>query len=181
MRTFSKWLIETVNSGVPSEPGIVPIPNGYIRLYHYTNPRKAGMTPEAMAETIRKNGIDIKYAKGSTYGEPNVVWASSSKPERGHIYAEFSISWDDPRLVIGKPNSEQNAQDYAKSGGNFAFRDSIRPEEIIAVHEPWHHTYNYLKKNDMIVRVLEGEFDYLLDGRHEDEAKAIQYIKANKR
>jgi hypothetical protein len=178
--SFSKWLIETTMV-VPGEPGTRPIPGGHIRLYHYTNPRKAGVSPEQMAEIIRRNGIDIKHAKGSTYGEPNVVWASAELPQRGHIYAEFSVPWNDPRFAIGKPESEQDAQRMAHSGANVAFRDSIRPEEIIAVHEPWHHTYNYLKKNNMITRVLEGEFDYLLDGRHEDEANAIQYIKVNER
>ncbi|NIQ15291.1 MAG: hypothetical protein GTO02_13125 [Candidatus Dadabacteria bacterium] len=114
-------------------------------------------------------------ARGSTYGEPNVVWASTQLPNRDKIYVEFFIPMDDPRWQIGKPRSQKDVDWLHGSGADVNFSDSIKPNEIIAIHLPWHHSYRYLVKNNMISQALEGEFDYLKPDS--DEAKAVSYIK----
>ena len=66
---------------VPEEPGTEHIPSNHIRLYHYTN---------ASPETIRREGIKRAHARGSEYGEYDVVWASLTMPPRHKNYVEFS-------------------------------------------------------------------------------------------
>lgn len=156
---FRNWLlVENASNWVPPEPGTTPIPPEHVRLYHYTKVA----TAEA-AEILRQNGIDISKAKGSTYGEPNVVWASSALPDRSKVFAEFSISVNDPRWAQGKPEAGVDPREYEKRRWDCYFRDSIRPEEILAVHEPWHYQYRYLMKNPGLWDELEeGEFDRLL-------------------
>lgn len=161
-------------SGVPAEPGSTPIPEGHIRLYHYT---KGPL--EASAENLRKNGIDIAKAVGHTYGEPDVVWASVEKPDKGKVYAEFSIPRDDPALdrMFKQRDAQGKLYPLGTQQDVFLHR-SIKPEELIAVHEPWHHSYRYLVKNNMQDRVKAGEFDYLL-GKG-PEGLAVARMKAEK-
>ena len=157
---------------VPAEPGTVSIPPDHIRLYHYTydNTREA-------AQRLRNEGIDIEKARGESYGEPNAVWASSALPGQNKVFAEFSIARDDPRWAIGKPDETEDLGDYAERRWDVTFLDSISPDEIIAVHEPWHHRYRYMIKDpELIQQAKNGEFDHLLDSP--DYGPAI--IKAKK-
>lgn len=172
---FKDFLLESI---VPSLPGSTPIPPGCVRLYHYVDLRD-GSTEEQTVKDIKQNGIDIKRAKGSSYGEPNVVWASTQIPGRNKIFVEFNIPWNDPRWLIGKPNSPADVDRLNKSSGDVIFKDSIRPEEIAAIHLPWHHIYNYLVNSNKIQDVLDGKFDHLLKKPDSNEAKAIKYIKSS--
>ena len=142
---------------VPPEPGTAPIPPNHVRLYHYTRNEASDMAKHQAAMVIKTQGIDISKARGSTYGEPNAVWASRSMPGEYKVFAEFSMATDDPRWAPpwghGRVPSE---------GGDCYFTSSIRPEEIIAVHEPWHHQYRYLVENGMVEKCQRGEFDHLL-------------------
>jgi hypothetical protein len=171
---------EKIHSNAPDEvppaPGTVPIPPGNVRLYHYINLR-TGQTEEQALESVRQTGIDISKSRGHTYAEPNVVWASTQIPNRGKIFLEFFMPADDARWLIGRPRTPEDVDWLHKSGADVTFRDSIGPDEIIAIHLPWHETYRYLKENDITPRVLEGEFDNLLDKPESKEARAIQYIK----
>jgi len=143
---------------VPDEPGTVSIPSDHVRLYHYTYDN----TSEA-ANQLR-TGIDIGKAKGSTYGEPNVVWASTALPGQNKVFAEFSVARDDPRWGLGKIDPGENTGDYMAKRGDVYFLDSIRPEEIIAIHEPWHYRYRYMLNNpELIEQAKNGEFDDLLN------------------
>jgi hypothetical protein len=129
-----------------------------VRLYHYTG---------APAQVIRDEGIRMDAAKGHSYGEPNLVWASTALPEVSHkVFAEFAIKAGDPRMDIGayQPGikygyvegdpdrpGERTPEGWAKSltarGANVTFLGDIKPEEIIAVHEPWHQAYHHIKEN----------------------------------
>lgn len=174
----------SANAGdeVPPAPGTTSIPADYVRLYHYISSQKGGQTRESqeqMAENLKRGGIDISKARGSTYGEPNMVWASTKPPGRQHVFAEFDIHKDDPRWNIGRPRTP-DAVDWLNNGNiDVTFRDSIKPEEIIAVHLPWHGTYRYLEEHNMFPEVLNGDYDHLLDNPEGDEAKAINYIKSH--
>lgn len=148
---------------VPAEPGTVSIPSNHVRLYHYTRvDESTDAAKNQAAERLRRRGIDIAKARGSTYGEPNQVWASTLIPSEKKVFAEFSVSIDDPRIAIGR-NSGMTAQQYMARGWDMTFFQSIKPKELIAVHEPWHFRYRYLMDNPKLVQqVVGGEFDNLL-------------------
>ena len=138
-----------------AEPGTVPIPPEYTRLYHYT-----GSIGDIVS--IAKTGIRNDRAKGESYMEPSQIWASASKPN-DHIkdFAEFAIRPDDPRLNIGrfdypytnpktgKPHTAATWAEYMNAGGRdvtIPFGD-IRPDEIINYSEPWMSHVRYLQDN----------------------------------
>jgi hypothetical protein len=169
-----KSLLEEIGKiEVPEEPGTVSIPSNHLRLYHYTN-----IDPEI----IKKEGLLLSKAKGHTYGEPDAVWASLEQPSRYKLYVEFSMAIDDRRFAgIGlRPDASRGVEWYKGRGSNFAIFGDVKPSEIIAVHEPWHHTYRYMVEDkDLVSEVLSGKFDDLLKGNHPNEAKAILAIKHN--
>ena len=164
-RQFFENVDFALQGQVPPEPGTIQVPPGHVRLYHYTG--VDGPSDEARfqaAQNLRQNGLDIGKAKGSTYGEPNVVWASTAMPNPGKVFAEFSIAMNAPRWAQGKPNPNESPQEYESKKWDCYFYDSIRPEEILAVHEPWHSKYRYLMQNPRVKQeVAAGEHDDLMD------------------
>lgn len=174
-------------SAVPPRPGTTPIPEGHIRLYHYT---RAG------ADVIREQGLKLSESRGETYGEPNLVWASGQQPGEFKTYVEFSVPIGDPRFAIGKPTEISPDSDYegkyvAPDGraynvspegfrSDVGFIGGIKPEEFIAVHEPWHHRYRYMVEEGMTDAVLAGDWDDLMnDPSNPDYGKAIRQIYAD--
>ena len=163
------WLQKIAQQTLP-EPGTAPIPPGHVRLYHYF--------PNDQIESVRQQGIDLGCAKGETYGEPNCVWASGEQPSERHTFVEFSASKDDPGWQIGKPNTDEDAQVIQDQGWNVTFGRTIRPEEFVAIHEPWHSHYRYIMNDPQLLQeVKQGKFDHLLDD--EEYASAINLIKTN--
>jgi len=179
---FRLWLENTdfaLEGQVPLEPGTAPIPPNHVRLYHYTKyetSANAALDQFQAAQRLRQEGIDINKARGSTYGEPNVVWASSEMPGRTKVFAEFSMAMDDPRWAQGKPEN-QTPQEYEARKGNCYFYGSILPNEIIAVHESWHFQYRYIMKNPEVQKdIANGEHDRLLNDP--EYGPAVRRIKA---
>ena len=178
---FKTWLGETeiqpndwaVTAEVPPEPGTTPIPPNHVRLFHYTKVEGASDDQKHQAaELLRSNGLDIKMAKGNSYGEPNVVWASRQMPSQHRVFAEFSIDAQDPRWGPYWRNGN-----IPREEGDCFFTDSIRPEEIIAVYEPWHHRYNYMLQSGLIEKAKAGEFDRILDTQ--EYGPAVRKAKAS--
>ena len=182
-----------VGATVPPAPGQSPIPAGHVRLYHFTRPEAHGIEPangdyyiteqlHQVAEKLKREGIDISKAKGSTYGEPDVVWASTQKPEDGHLYAEFSVPADDPRWQIGKPEAGTDPREYEKRNWDSTFSGSIKPEELVAVHEPWHKDYRLFKEEEGgVASVLKGEHDWAVESKsphHDNFRTAVLKIKS---
>lgn len=181
---FKEWfLIEdfALEREIPPEPGTTPIPSDHIRLYHYTKiDAPNDLSRFQAAESLRRHGIDIRKAIGSTYGEPNVVWASTQMPSRSKVFAEFSVAKDDRRWAVGRPDPADDPSEYMAKGGDSFFMDSIRPEEIIAVHEPWHFHYRYILDNPQLKQeVIEGEHDHLLNT--DKYGPAIRRVKAERK
>jgi hypothetical protein len=172
---LNESLVDKKIIDVPKEPGTVPIPSNHLRLYHYTN---------TTSDELQRDGLLMSKAKGHTYGEPDFVWASLKKPSDYKTYVEFSVPIDDPRFSIwgSKPDVSRGVEFYADGSDDFTFRGDIKPDEFIAIHEPWHHAYRYIvdENPEMIPDVLAGKYDYLLDKSSANrEAKAIKAIKAN--
>lgn len=116
---------------MPPAPGESPIPEGHVRLYHYTQKVDA-------VDDIAREGIRVNRSRGETYGEPNVVWASRRQPdERLKEFVEFSVPKTEEPAVGG----------FSHEASDSAFARDIKPEEIIAVHKPWFASFRYLMEN----------------------------------
>lgn len=171
------------SASVLAEPGTTPIPKGHIRAYHYSNRfgveegQSMDDAKHIIAEKLRTEGLDIGKAVGSAYQEPDVVWASTEKPSDQHVYAEFHVAADDFRWGLGKPEAGIDPRAFEKRESNFYFKDSIKPEEIIAVHEPWHAKARYMQANpEVLAKARAGEHDDLLES--EGYGPAIRHAKA---
>src|ERR1039458_2087500 len=104
-----QWTVEGVagldslpHEDILTAPGTKPIPQGTIRLYHYTGGEGMTAVRENLA-SIRDNGILQSKAKGETYGEPNQVWGSTEVPNQNiKHFAEFYVKPDE--IGIGRPS-----------------------------------------------------------------------------
>jgi hypothetical protein len=129
-------------------------------------------------ETIRKEGLKLSMAKGNTYGEPNMVWASSVPMTDSKNVVEFSTPSDDPSMVLERPSKGQTPEDWMSGNHHVGFTRDIKPEEILAIHEPWHKVYRYIKNNHGIINdIVNGELDDLDENNYADEFKAIREVK----
>lgn len=126
-----------IPSDVPNEPGTESIPDRMVRRFHVT---------VANPETIRAQGLLQSAARGiegpkAIYSWPNYEDAkgySNRKP-----IVEF---YTDPALLESP---------YAQYG-------DISPNQIIAIHEPWHDRFRYCLENDVpIERMLSAGGDYV--------------------
>jgi hypothetical protein len=159
---------------IPPEFGESSIPNNNVRLMHYTR---------GNIEEIKNNGLLISKAQGHNYGEPDMIWGSTSIND----YKEMSsykniIEFSVPVTDILFPRSYKIEDADRLNNGNYhvgIFRD-VRPEEILAIHEPWHNHYRYImERKDTIQEVLNGELDNITEDKFPSEYKAIQAIKIN--
>ncbi len=143
---------------LPPAPGTVPIPDGDVRLYHQTS--------EAKLADIAKEGILLSKARGIE--GPLAIYADEKgfygNPEDKPT-VEFHVSkerWDPPFVRT----------DSVLDQGRVA------PENIIAIHYPWHRHARYIEKHpDVLKAVVAGEHDSLLTGHGEDYRQSILYIK----
>lgn len=159
------------SSPIPAAPGTVSIPKGHIRAYHWTN---------ADPDQIKQEGLLLSRALGHTYGEPDLVWGSTSKPENGFNakpVVEFHVPAEDLSGTVETPRG-QDPEEWQKGYHHIGLRRDVRPDEIIAVHEPWHEVYHGLNDRDGIEYVLSGALDsYVDDPMFPDQSKAIRRIK----
>lgn len=134
---------------LPAEPGSTPIKPGYIRLYHQTR--------QENLDSIRKEGLLYKYAKGLE--GPRTVYASET-PFYGNAKNTPTIEF------------QVKEEDF---WGTQVKRD-VLPEDIIAIHEPWHRHARYAENDpDVLRETLEGKNDRLLDDP--EYGPAVKYIK----
>lgn len=177
--------LNAINSAdeIPPAPGTVPIPEGHVRLFHYT--------PTSALPSIREHGLQVSHAKGETYGEPNQIWAAAGVPREdgfhSHNYVEFHADPSKGKdLNIGEHWGHGSLDDHIKhlegNRSHVTMRGDVPPENIVAIHEPWHTGYHYLKK-DHAEEVKRGEYDWVHDdpGTEAQYGKAIRRIKAEGR
>lgn len=164
MKTYIEFLAESEDrksnylSKLPPRPGEASIPDGNVRLYHQTS--------EANLDSIAKNGIKITHRPGAE--GPLGVWKSATgfygKPDSLPT-VEFSVPKDESDDSMGGP----------------LFRD-IKPEEIHAIHRPWHKTARYIIKHghDTLSSINNGEFDDRIKNIDMNDSSVPDYIKAAK-
>lgn len=151
--------IEAVNrpDEIPEEPGTVRIPAGTVRGLHYT--------AATNADSVRREGLLLRHARGHVSQEPDAIWFSGSNTywdptDASKVLLEVAVPAS--AIAIGGPSS------------NFAVLRDVPPTWIVAVHESWHSAYRYLAqyRSD----VLAGEHDSLItDQRY---GPAIRRIKS---
>ena len=152
-------------------PGETPVPADHVRLFHYT--KTADIT------SLTSGGIDIAKARGETYGEPNLVWASASTPEINGPVVEFSVPWNDSRMYP-RPSGPEDVKRFEAAGSNVMFSDSIKPAEFLAVHQPFHKLVRHIRKNEKTLRkAIDGGFDGL--DPLTPAGKAAQFVKTHGR
>jgi RNA:NAD 2'-phosphotransferase (TPT1/KptA family) len=175
---------------VPPEPGSSPIPPGTIRLFHYTSP---GNLP-----AIREQGLLKSRARGddlSGTGPSAGIWASTKPwPEKDHCQVEFwakpediSHNADYPDLHDYPGQQHQDPEEWARGGERHVImRENVPPGQMVAFHEPWHHSARHLLKNwdsqfskDPSWMTEEEALDLESHGAR-DEARALRYVQGLK-
>ena len=104
----------------PLAPGEFELPSSdHLRFYHYTR---------GDVEVLQREGIRFDKAQGSTYNEPNQIWASTEPPPNTKNFVEFVIHKDDPRIGGTIPRGAGDSQ--------ATFVGDILPSDIVATHTP---------------------------------------------
>ena len=146
------------NQYVPGEPGSTPIKPGFVRLFHQTSLENAS--------SIRENGLLLSKAQGIE--GPRAIYAAE-KPFYGNPGGLALVEIQIPQKDFLAP--------YFVTGGH---REKVPPEEIIAVHEPWHSHVRYFEEpgnEELLQRVVAGEEDSLIPA-DPTYGPAIAYVKA---
>jgi len=158
---------------VPPEMGTIPIPSGNVRLFHYTR---------GNIDDIKNNGLSLSHAQGSKYGEPDMIWGSTDLNEYKNM-ADYKniVEYSVPAQDIDFPSKiREDLNEWNKRSHHVGIFRDIKPNEILAIHEPWHHHYRYIEKNkELLQEVINGEHDDLMNGRFPNEGKAIEALKNN--
>lgn len=114
-------------------PGTTPVPEGHVRLFHYTD-------NEGLAG-IRKEGIKLSASRGHTYGEPNLVWASAGVPNNDpdnklfHNKNVVEFHMDPSDLDIGRGTDPSVLE---KNNSHVTMLGDVSRGNIVAFHQPWH-------------------------------------------
>jgi hypothetical protein len=145
---------EPVEVSIPAEPGTLPIPEGHVRLFHYT-------FPDAV-DSIRKQGlIPQEESRAAQQGEPAMIWASE----------QFDKDQVKPVVEFHVPKSVWESGPLA---GN-AFSSPVPPQNILGIHEQWHNHARYLLKKYDPASIQSGELDKF-KGKNPDVDKAIDAV-----
>jgi hypothetical protein len=171
---------EQFEDHIPPEPGSQPVPEGHVRLFHYTS-------TEALP-SIREKGLSTQHARGHTYGEPSVVWAAAGMPKEGsfhsHNYVEFHADPSRGRdLDIGEHygqggSVQEHVAHLESHQSHVTMRGDVPPSRIMAVHEPWHSHVRYLESDPQTLHdYTQGDFKDTDTGDPGTD-KALAYVRA---
>jgi len=154
---------------LPPEPGTAQVPEGTLRVYHYTDDLDA----------VLKEGLMRSKAKGHTYGEPDLVWASAQQPGKHKDYVEFYV-YPNELGIGGEHRQDKFTVEQVKQresyGSDVTLLGDMPASRIISHHRSWHDSARYLESDpEQIKSALSGEYDRMLDWP--GEGPAIQYIK----
>jgi hypothetical protein len=185
-RGESQFPLPHIEAGIPPASGTQPIPPGTMRFQHYTWGKSV---PGIQAEGLKRSISEEKFAHGGT--ESPQVFATAGSPSERDLQ---DISGGDKHLVEGfahinqldiggmynvsKMNEEQlgaHARDVESRRSTITFHGDVPPEQILAVHAPWHGTARYLRESpEMEKGVMAGDYDYADD---ENLTKALNVHK----
>ena len=127
-----------------------------MRLYHQT-------TEDNLA-SIERNGLELSQAKGIE--GPRAIYAD----EQGFYGKTGTI----PTVEFSVPVARWNAP-FVRAD-SVLDKGRIAPENIVAVHLPWHEHARYIESHpDVLAQTLRGENDSLT--KDKEYGPAIDYIK----
>ena len=136
---------------LPPDPGTAPIPEGHIRLWHYT--------PLEKVPSIREHGLLREMARGDAGNgdltDPSAgVWASTKRPDdilENHASGTAVVEYHAHPSEISQ-NAEhfwhQDPQQWAHGWHHVIMRGDVPPHRITAIHEPWHSAARYMRDDD---------------------------------
>jgi hypothetical protein len=173
---------------IPADPGTTPIPEGHVRLWHYTGLWNL--------DSIREHGLLASKARGDGGSGPNEassgVWASTRAPEdwQRALHVEFHAPLSDISQRASDPWREMSGLDepgsFGKGYHHVIMKGSVRPEQILGLHEPWHASVRMIRDNggpdqydDMMGGYKEGEPTGHRDT--DDAVRAYHYLKNTSR
>lgn len=152
---------------IPKKFGSTPIPEGHVRVNHYTDPESV--------ESIRQHGLRMEkahesFSRGGT--EFPSIFATAGTPteslmrDRPVIEAHVPVE----SLDIGRYSSPEELESRRST---VTTNTDVAPENIIAIHEPWHRTLDYMKDPDMEKNIIAGMYS----GINEDVDKALSIVQ----
>ena len=136
---------------LPPDPGTAAIPAGHIRLWHYTSLGKV--------RSIREHGLLRSKARGDAgngdQADPSTgVWASTKRPDDildNHAGGAAVVEYHAHPSEISQ-NAEHywhhDPQEWAKGYHHVIMRGDVPPDQIVAIHEPWHGAARYMRDDD---------------------------------
>jgi hypothetical protein len=127
-------------AGPPAAAGTTPIPPGMVRGYHYTG----------ALDAVLQTGLSTQFARGSTYGEPSVIWFSTQQPHDYKHYVEVFLKPEE--LGIGRVHArdpkhptQEEIDRFNQAGGNFTtLLPEIPASRFVTYHRPWHAKFQHL-------------------------------------
>jgi len=162
---------EQFHEHVPPEYGATPIPEGTVRFNHYTHPDS---TEGIRAEGIQRSHSEKKFKTMGT--ESPQVFATAGQVDRDLIHnATVVEGYAHPhQLDIGSNSTPERMHSHRSV---ITFRGNVPPEQILAIHQPWHQKVRYFDENpDAMANLQAGQHDDLIDDP--DYGPAIRHIKA---
>lgn len=142
---------------LPPEPDTAPIPEGMVRRFHVTSDKNV--------DAIKREGLLMSKARGiegprAIYSWPDYRNAKNYGGPQGTI-VEF---WTDPRDFEANP---------------YATYNEVKPEQIIAIHEPWHShaRYYYKHPNEDTLQAMKDTAEAFPNTEY---AKAYDFVAKNK-
>lgn len=168
-------------AGVPPDFGTQPIPPGAVRIQH--------MTWQDRTDSIRESGLlksmssehsespQVFATTGDTLEHEDSVSADSDRAVvEGYVFPHGTDSNPHSQLDVGSGLSPERA---ASRHSTVTLHGDLPPDQILAVHEPWHAAARYLTSDPRNVEEVEsGAHDSLM----EDESfphygRAIRTLK----
>lgn len=154
--------------GIAQPFGTKPIPEGHVRVNHYTSPEGA--------EGIKREGLSMaraheSFARGGT--EFPSIFMNAGAPSETLLRARPVVEAHVPtsQLDIGSHRSPRELEAHQST---VTTNVDVPRENILAVHEPWHQTFRYIMEDPQTRQgVMRGDYENI----DEDTDKAVQHSK----
>lgn len=139
--------------------------------------------------SILQNGLRIDKGLGQTYGEPNLIWGTTGYNGRYNKTAptvEFQISPEHLSSAYhpGSRNEDQYDEYWKNSTNYITLTKNIEPEDILAIHAPWHEHLKYALENPDVIEMIKKDPKDFLEkakafGEYETYEPIVRYLIAN--
>lgn len=162
-------------TSIPDEFGSAPVPEDSVRVNHYTSGDSV--------DSIRQQGLTMQhahesYARGGT--EYPSIFATAGPPKEDLLRARPVIEAHIPmaNLDIG---SHSSPRDLESNRSVVTTNRDVPPENIVAIHQPWHRTFRYVQQDPgMEKNIMAGHYDDTGDEGTDTAIAATKMVLAGK-